>query len=184
MSDIPNTEYITINKDGIFVGGEPATHYRGEEIVRADGVRENFALIQQDRPDVAELHVLSSETYCEFAGLVGVPSGNHGPNLWYRVKLNDGYVADWVFKGSYRSADSCARYCANHGSYYVWRNSSRIFGYTIKNGKFKPVREPKAKSKKMELKKLEQVDFSKLPKKPIELNGYRILVEKIGPKTK
>lgn len=32
MSNIPNTEYITINKDGIFVGGKPAVYYRGEKL--------------------------------------------------------------------------------------------------------------------------------------------------------
>ena len=32
MTDISNTEYITINKDGIFVGGKPATTYRGKHI--------------------------------------------------------------------------------------------------------------------------------------------------------
>ncbi|MFQ6759797.1 MAG: acyl carrier protein [Alphaproteobacteria bacterium] len=31
-----------------------------------------------------------------------------------------------------------------------------------------------------ELKKLEQVDFARLPKSPIELNGYKIIVEKIA----
>ena len=31
-----------------------------------------------------------------------------------------------------------------------------------------------------ELKKLEQVDFAKLPKSPIELNGYEIVVKKLA----
>ena len=28
MADIPNTRYITVNKDGIFVGAKPARAYR------------------------------------------------------------------------------------------------------------------------------------------------------------
>jgi hypothetical protein len=43
---------------------------------------------------------------------------------------------------------------------------------------------PMAKSKNQELKKLEQVDFSKLPKSPIELNGYEIVVRKLKIHTK
>lgn len=35
MSDnIPNTEYITITSNGIFVGGRPATKYRGTQLCR------------------------------------------------------------------------------------------------------------------------------------------------------
>ena len=37
MTNIPDTEYITVKRDekgdvGIFVGGKPATTYRGEKI--------------------------------------------------------------------------------------------------------------------------------------------------------
>ncbi len=111
MADIPNTEYITINKDGIFVGGKPAETYRGEEILLLNGVQKNFADIQRLNETVAELHVLSSETRGEYVK-VGNPSGNHGRNAWCRVKFNDGRVASWVFCNAYSSAANCAFYCA------------------------------------------------------------------------
>ena len=38
--------------------------------------------------------------------------------------------------------------------------------------------------KNTELEKLKKIDFSKLPKKPIELNGYKISVKKIAERTK
>ena len=46
MTDIPNTEYITIKSDGIFVGGKRATHYRGVEIGYRKSIKKNFQTIQ------------------------------------------------------------------------------------------------------------------------------------------
>ncbi len=111
MTDIPNTEYITVNKDGIFVGGKPATTYRGEEIRYSNVVRKSFADIQRLNKNVAELHVSSSETFGEYAE-PGNPSGIHGRNAWCRVKFNDGYVASWVFRYTYSSVARCALNCA------------------------------------------------------------------------
>ena len=54
MSDIPNTRYITINKNGIFVGGKPATTYRGVEIKFIDDIKESFANTQSRNPKVQE----------------------------------------------------------------------------------------------------------------------------------
>ncbi|MBP5485611.1 MAG: hypothetical protein J6Y07_02795 [Alphaproteobacteria bacterium] len=110
-SDIPNTEYITINANGIFVGGKPATHYRGEEIQSSDFAISIFGSIQREiNPNVQELHVLSSETRGHRAQ-TGKPSAKHGENAWYRVKFNDG-TSDWVFLSSQGSGPSCARICA------------------------------------------------------------------------
>ena len=118
MTDIPNTEYITINKDGIFVGGKPATTYRGEPIRYSNGVRESFADIQRLNKNVAELHVLSSETFGEYAK-VGNPSGKHGPNAWCRVKFENGNLGAWVFGYTHGSAADCADDCAYCCAFYV-----------------------------------------------------------------
>ena len=185
MTDIPNTEYITINKDGIFVGGKPATTYRGEDICFSSGVRKWFADIQRLNKNVAELHVLSSETFGEYAK-VGNPSGSHGLTAWCRVKFNDGRIASWVFGHTYGSAADCAHYCAYNCEYAVRHLASfrsAVFGLIDKRNT-KTAIQPEKKSQNPELKKLEQVDFSKLPTKPIELNGYRIVVEKIAQNTK
>lgn len=181
MTDIPNTEYITINKDGIFVGGKPATTYRGEEILSLNGVRKKFADIQILNETVAELHALSSETSGEYAK-VGNPSGNHGQNEWCRVKFNNGYIGSWVFISKSSSAADCALYCAaycEHGVRLDPGFRTAVFGLIDKQNT-KTAIQPEKKSQNPELKKLEQVDFAKLPKSPIELNGYKIIVEKIA----
>lgn len=178
MTDIPNTEYITINKDGIFVGGKPATRYCGQQIVWDDDDRDAqtyfFAYVQGQNKNVAELHVLSSETYGKYAK-PGNPSQKPGRNAWCRVKFNDGRVGSWVFNFCYESAAACANDCAFACAYHIMRNP--VYASAV----FDAVEKSKEKS---ELKKLKKIDFSKLPKKPIELNGYRILVEKISTRTK
>ena len=105
MADISNTEYITVNANGIFVGGKPATTYRGEEINLPDSVHRDFAHIQTLNKNVAELHALSSETRGERAK-PGNPSGKHGPNTWCRVKFKNGKLGAWVFEGAYFSVCS------------------------------------------------------------------------------
>lgn len=112
MTDIPNTEYITINKDGIFVGGKPATTYRGKHIYYLVAVRDYFSGVQRLNKNVAELHVLSSETSGKYAK-VGNPLGNHGPNIWCRVLLSDGRLGAWVFAYTSSSAANCAYRCAD-----------------------------------------------------------------------
>jgi len=57
MTDIQNTEYITINKDGVFVGGKPATTYHGERIYALDDIRADFAEIQRQNIKIEEFHV-------------------------------------------------------------------------------------------------------------------------------
>lgn len=121
-SDIPNTEYITINANGIFVGGKPATHYRGEKIESSDLAISIFGSIQREiNPNVQELHVLSSETRGRRAQ-TGNPSAEPGENAWYRVKFNDGTISDWVYLASQGSGPSCARICA-----YICADAARHY---------------------------------------------------------
>ena len=128
MTDIPNTEYITINKDGIFVGGKPATTYCGEKIRFSNGVRESFADIQRLNKNVAELHVLSSETFGEYAK-VGNPSGNHGRTAWCRVKFENGNLGAWVCLEAHGSTTGCARTCAGYCAHFVRADAS--FRYAV-----------------------------------------------------
>ena len=137
MANIPNTEYITVNANGIFVGGKPATTYRGEKILFPDDVLKYFADIQKLNKNVAELHVLSSETSGEYAK-VGNPSGNHGRNEWCRVKFNDGRVASWVFRYTNGSAADCANFCAYYCASHVRGNAAfraAVFGAVIEKQK-------------------------------------------------
>ena len=131
MADIPNTKYITVKRNkngavGVFVGGKPATHYRGQEIYDINYVKDTFAGIQEQNPNITELHVLSSNTSGEFA-MVGNPSSTPGRYAWCRVKNNDGKLGGWVFDYAYASATNCANYCALgcasdvRGSAAFWR---------------------------------------------------------------
>ena len=116
MVDIPNTEYITVKRDengavDVFVGGKPATHYRGAEISDINYVKNTFVWMQEQNPNITELHVLSSKTSGGYAK-VGNPSSTHGRYAWCRVKNNDGKLGGWVFTCEYVSAAfSCVLLC-------------------------------------------------------------------------
>ena len=81
MANIPDTEYITVKRNknggvGVFVGGKPATTYRGVKIYDINYVKNTFAWIQKHYQNITELHVLSSETSGGYA-MVGNPSPEH-----------------------------------------------------------------------------------------------------------
>lgn len=178
MADIPNTEYITINKDDVFVGGKPAIKYRGKHIYCLNAVRDYFSGIQRLNKNVAELHVLSSATRGEYA-VTGNPSCKSGPNVWCRVLLSDGRLGAWVFAYTSSSAAYCANFCTYNCAYYVRGNAdfrSAVLGATIKKQNVKPVTQPEAELKQ----KLQDTDLSKLVGKPVQLNGYEIVVRKLA----
>lgn len=177
MTDISNTEYITINKDGIFVGGKPATTYRGKHIYCLNAVRDYFSGIQRLNKNVAELYVLSSATRGEYA-VTGNPSCKSGPNVWCRVLLSDGRLGVWVFAYTSSSAANCAYNCARICADLVRHNAdfrSAVFWATNEQGT-KPVTQPEAELKQ----KLQDTDLSKLVGKPVQLNGYEIVVRKLA----
>ncbi len=183
-----NTKYIAVKRDDLgdvvfFVGGRQALTYRGEKIYDlCYGVENKFTWMQEENPNIMEWHVMSSKTHGKF-GKVDNPSSEPGRYAWMRVVLSDGTVGDWVFVYADRSAADCAHYCAYECALNVRANAAfRRAVLSAADGKqnVKPVTQPQ----NQELKKLEQVDFSKLPKSPIELNGYRILVEKVSTRTK
>ena len=181
MADIPNTEYITINKDGVFVGGKPATHYRGVKIYGINYVKNAFAGIQEQNPNIIELHVLSSKTSGEFA-TVDNPSSKHGSNAWCRVKNNGGKLGNWVFGYAYTSAAYCAFNCANDCAYDVLRADAAFRRALLGTALDKQNVETNSavKPENPEIEKLKAVDLSKLAGKPVQLNGYEIVVKKIA----
>ena len=133
MSDIPNTEYITINKDGIFVGGKTATTYREGNICFLGKVKENFAEIQRENPGIQELHVGAFDTAGFFAK-PGNPSGKFGKYAWCRVKLFNGFLRPWVFNIQYSFAADCASFCMLYCSNCVCNNfAMRVAVLDIEN---------------------------------------------------
>ena len=117
MTDIQNTEYITINGNGIFVGGRPSMMYRGEKIRYINLIKINFATAQRQNPNMQELQIGAFETKGKFAKQ-GNPSGNVGMNIWCRAKLDDGQLGPWVFycdafNSNAERLGRCIRFCIN-----------------------------------------------------------------------
>jgi len=118
---IHDNDYITINENGIFIGGVPTLFYRDSKIIYPEEAIETFKKIKnlvktRNNLDVSEVHALSSETPVagSFGG-VGDPKPNHGRWLWYRVKFNDGSLSPWAYATDFigdRAAGVCAACCA------------------------------------------------------------------------
>lgn len=150
MTDIKNTEYITINKDGVFVGGKPATHYRGEEIFNIRYVKRRFSDIQKEYPGVMELHVLLSETSGKYAE-PGSPSPIHGRYSWYRAKFNDGKTGAWVYSVDWGETVGCAKLCAFNCVFHIKNNHDyrqAVFGERTGKENVQSTQKQVAKSQK------------------------------------
>ena len=112
MKDVIKEAYITVNKDGIFVGGKPTTEYNGYEIYDVEYVKKTFVRIQQKNPQIEEFHI-GAFLSAEGEGLEpGRPDATFGTNEWCRVKFYDGRVSPWVFNEPRVTHESCACYCA------------------------------------------------------------------------
>lgn len=129
--EIPNTEYVSITEDDVFVGGKPATHYNGQEIYNRyhcpayfkevrDIIRKEYGY------ELEEIHCLQSSTGGEYAKSGNPIPDKNGTNSWIRViyKDKEGMSAAslWVFNRTYSSgtvcASTCAIYCGFYARYY------------------------------------------------------------------
>lgn len=177
MVDIPNTEYITVKRDkngqvGIFVGGKPATTYRGEKIYNADKVKKYFAWMQEQNPNITEIHIGAFETPGEYAK-PGNPDGIFGPNGWCRVKFENGKLGAWVFYYTSSSAANCAGYCAINCAEFVRHYAS-----------FRSAVFSAANEKQNELTNaLKDTDLSKFIGTH-KIGAYEIVVRKSGQNTR
>ncbi len=166
MPDIPNTEYIAINTNGIFVGANSAAIYRGAAIGFPESIQKNFQNIQKQYPNIQEMHFLTSKTTGEF-NRTGNPVADKGDNLWARVAFNDGYVAPWVLVSRIYTHDF---YISNAISS---RLCSMIENYTFLHdllGRYQDV--------------TIRINLQNMAGRSFELNGFRLTVEKIAQKTK
>lgn len=122
MSGISNTEYIAVNAQGVWVGGQRTERYRGQNIYCSSFVTTLFfPKLQQLCPQIVEVDVMSSKT----AGKrweIGNPVPVRGRYAWCRFKYADGSFGPWVCCGEYRrfecaadyDADDCAAKCLYH----------------------------------------------------------------------
>ena len=115
MSNIPSTEYIIVNEDGIFVGGKPAIHYCGQKILYPESIKNKLEKIQQLYPNIRELRFLASETHGKHLES-GNPAAKHGPNGWACFKFTDGFISPWVMmmSGNTYSMDYTVGHGLNH----------------------------------------------------------------------
>lgn len=106
MEKITNKDYITVNTNGIFVGGKPATEYRGETLMPVYHIKEYFLYVQQQKTNISSVHIMLSETAGNYSK-TGNPSSKHGIYAWCRVKYKDRTMGNWVFVNEIRSAAYC-----------------------------------------------------------------------------
>ena len=129
IADIPNTEYVTIKEDDVYVGSEPATKYNGEDIYRPyvcvayfkearDVIREKYGY------ELLELHCLQSSTKGEWAKTGNPIPDKNGTYAWVRAlyKNKEGKVVSslWAF---HNSDSNCASYCTNYCASNVHYNA-------------------------------------------------------------
>ena len=100
-------KYLTINENGVFVGGKPTKFYNGAAIAAADLLKEAFVKLQKNLvkhgKDIQEVRILASETGYknQRLGTNICPSGRPGTNIWYCYVLRDKTVTKWRFYASY-----------------------------------------------------------------------------------
>jgi hypothetical protein len=169
MSDIPNTEYITVNENDIFVGGKPAIHYCGQKILYPESIKNKFEKIQQQYPNIKELRFLASETGGKYYGS-GKPVAKHGSNGWACFEFIDGFVSPWVLviSGENYTMD----YTVGHGPNDYLNNCCRH-----KDVFLQPVLGP---YRDIYIK----VNLQNTTEALYNVNGYniRLIVEKVAPK--
>ncbi|MBQ2005827.1 MAG: hypothetical protein II219_03400 [Alphaproteobacteria bacterium] len=166
MPNIPNTEYITVNTNGVFVGGKPATVYRGVNIGSLESVKQHFKNIQKQYPNIREIRFLTSKTSGEYYK-TGNPVADKGDNLWACVAFNDGYVAPWILVSINYTHD-----------FYISHIMSGTLYRMIENYTF--LHELLGRYQDVTI----RLNLQNMAGRSFELNGFRLTIEKIAQKTK
>lgn len=195
MSDnIPNTEYITITSNGIFVGGRPATKYRDTEIWDQWHVVRDFkafhdSIMQEYNLGISEMHVASTRLpwFTEDMWASGdrmTPILNDDRiGACFRVKCGEyGFGSDdkWIYYDSFSSAEycngACAHRCVGIAKQMRYLLLSRFFNPTLIFQH--PAVTLKHKKEKV-ARALADTDLSTLVGQQIVLqNGYTITIAK------
>lgn len=115
--DITDDEYITIKKDGVFVGGKTNTQYNGQNIFNNGDTLENFvscdALMESEHGvGIDEIHCLQSSTELDKDCEPVVDS--NGVYSWCRFKFTDGKLSPWLPYEEFPNAAECASFCADY----------------------------------------------------------------------
>ena len=166
MLAVPNTEYVTIKSDGIFIGDKPATTYRGVNMGFPESIKTKFQTLQKQYPNIKEIRFLTSKTTGEY-NKPGNPIAKNGNNLWACVVFNDGYIAPWVLVSINYTYD-----------FYISHEIAGKLHYMIENYAF--LHELLGKYQDVTI----RLNLHNLAGRSFELNGFRLTVEKITQRQK
>ena len=114
MSKITDKEYITINRDGVFVGGKKATKYNGRPIARVKEL--NFVFFMTAGLEkIKEIHVLQSSTEGKVFEAGNPEPSKTGGHIWIQAVTEAG-TTPWIYRlgGNYdeSTASLCGFQCA------------------------------------------------------------------------
>lgn len=160
-------------KVGVFVGGESATLYRGQEINNIGDVIVKFEHMQQKNPHVVALHVFTSTMRGEHAKS-GRPVFEHGANVWAFVEFDNAKYGNIVFNYKYSEDKDVAAKLGLGGCI----NSIDAGGAFYSAVLAEPTLQ-KQNARQREIQKLTGIDWAQLVGQ-IKLNGYNVTVEKQG----
>lgn len=110
---ISNNDYVTISRDGIFVGGKPATVYHEQTIAKPEQIMQVWNMPGLE--DIIELHVLQSDTDGQVFHPGNPEPAATGHYIWIRANTKYG-MSPWIFRlsdiGRNDAASLCAFQCA------------------------------------------------------------------------
>ena len=111
---ISNNDYVTISRDGIFVGGKPATVYHGQTIAKPEQIMQVFKMPGLE--DIIEFHVLQSDTAGQVFHAGNPESSATGHYIWIRANTKYG-MSPWIFRLPDIGRDDAASLCAFQGAW-------------------------------------------------------------------
>ncbi len=85
---IPDTQYITIKRFDLTIGGYHEGIYRGVEIDKISQILSDFRAMKSANNEIMEFHIGAFEESYEISFLAGNPSPKPGSNIWFRFLFN------------------------------------------------------------------------------------------------
>ena len=111
---ISNNDYVTISRDGIFVGDKPATVYHKQTIAKPEQIKQIWNMPGLE--DINELHVLQSDTSGQVFHPGNPESSATGHYIWIRANTKYG-MSPWIFRLPDIGRDDAASLCAFQGAW-------------------------------------------------------------------
>lgn len=110
MAKITNKDYITISRDGVFVGGKPATKYHGKPIAKLQEVGYVF-FMSAGLETIKEIHVLQSSTEGTVFEAGNPEPAKDGGHVWIQAVTETG-TTPWIYRLGGNDGKDIASLCA------------------------------------------------------------------------